>query len=798
MALAIAMTANLTMADGAQRPLTLPAQSLDRALVQIGEVYDISVVARQDLVAGLRAPAVTAQLSALQAVSQLLMDTGLSARELNDGSILVEAGTVASPPRPDSPDTLREQTRVSPPPREVEELVVVGTRFQQSLISRLRVDPREYPFTLDVLDREDLSRTGFIDPIQQVTTLANVTQSRSRPNVFVANFFTRGFPATLLINNRPSQDPDVGIYVDDSVIERIEVLKGATSIELGPVRPGGVINQVLKQPLAEDRVAFKLRGGSFDTFRGEVDLNEGALFGNDDVRGRLTFAYENSNAPQDEAERAFFVVRPVIEADLGRRTYITASASYLESDSVPLAGFPLFEDGTLPDSLTPSTYLGSEAEGVNRILQADAQLQHEFLDGLTLTMRGGFGSNESEERSYAGGYNYGGYSEFGYTGGIPFAYPYAYVYAPIGLEVDQDVLSAEATLSGSMRLFQREHDFVIGAAFRNETSAYDFVYDYYAYPVRVDINDPEAIEYPEVDLSDITFSLMDDLDVNIYSLFAEAILRPTDRLTIPLGLRYDTADGLAEGNAVEQDYDDLTFRGGVSYEVVDDANVYFSYAQSFIPQLFSQTREGPAAPETAENFEVGAKASFYGGRLSIDAALFSITRQNVATADPDNGPGEFFVVTVGEQRNRGIELSARAKPTPAITLTANYGYVDAEVTEDNELPIGQRLGRVPRHNAYLFASYAFQEGPARGLTIGGGIRFEGERLINERFPVPVDSYTLFDATVSYPFNNKLSITLNGLNLSDERYLSDLGFSGPSGGLQFAQPRALFVTINGQL
>ena len=58
-----------------------------------------------------------------------------------------------------------------------------------------------------------------------------------------------------------------------------------------------------------------------------------------------------------------------------------------------------------------------------------------------------------------------------------------------------------------------------------------------------------------------------------------------------------------------------------------------------------------------------------GGKMMSTVALFDLTKQNVATADPLN-PG--FNLAIGEVRSRGAEFDIQGEPTCRATWLA-YG-----------------------------------------------------------------------------------------------------------------------------
>jgi iron complex outermembrane recepter protein len=57
-------------------------------------------------------------------------------------------------------------------------------------------------------------------------------------------------------------------------------------------------------------------------------------------------------------------------------------------------------------------------------------------------------------------------------------------------------------------------------------------------------------------------------------------------------------------------------------------------------------------PETGEGYEIGLRARLLDEHLHLTAALFDITKQNVAKSDPDV---PFASIATGEQQSRGFE-----------------------------------------------------------------------------------------------------------------------------------------------
>jgi len=142
------------------------------------------------------------------------------------------------------------------------------------------------------------------------------------------------------------------------------------------------------------------------------------------------------------------------------------------------------------------------------------------------------------------------------------------------------------------------------------------------------------------------------------------------------------------------------------------------------PNLGQDINSKALEPERAEGFEVGVKAELLEGKLLATLAYFDITKRNVATSDPNN---PFFQVTTGAQRSNGIEFDLVGEILPGWNIIANYAYANARVTEDNTIPVGNRLFNAPYNSAGLWTTYQIQEGDLEGLGFGLGFNYVGDR-----------------------------------------------------------------------
>lgn len=792
---ALLMSAPIVMAqesgvEAETRMIDIPAGPLLSSVQELSEAYGVAILAPDSLVRGKTGSAVSGTFGPSQALDELLNGTGLQAEDAPGGNFVLSAIEVQGASDTQSVSISGDPIDVEPEPLVADTIVVQG-RFQNSLVNRLPVAKKELAVTLDEVGMADLDRLGFINPQESLLTIPNAVTGRVETSDGGVSIFLRGFRADFLVNNQaiPTFADNRGFAIDQSFIERYEVLKGPTSIAFGPVRPGGVINQVLRTPFDDNVYQVEATTSTFGGYRVEADLNQTELFRVEGLKGRLTVAQENIETAQEPADREVFAIRPIVEFDISDQTRLQLSGFYRDVEGVNQSYFPLNEDGTIPVEVDVDSFFGSANPLVNETWFAEGQFIHEFLDNLKLTLRGSYRDTETDNQYASGlyGYNgaYDGLSLDDRSAGI----------GAFRSTASMESYYGDAQLAGFFNLLGQRQDWLIGGTLSNLDRAAGFGF---LQGPTVDLSDPATYRIPQLNLSAAPINVFSDVREELRSIYGEVFIRPADGLTIPFGLRYDDLEQTlrlnltANGDPAKRNDEALTIRTGVNYAVNDQINVFYGYGESFSPQE-AIGRNGPLDPETAVNHEIGVKARLLDNALTLNAAIFHLTRRDVATNDPTRQPDEpFFQIVGGEVVADGFELSANWRVIPTLTLDINYGYNDTEITE----PIGGLIGRpeqIPEHNGSAYVTWR-PECQLDGLRFGGGVRFVSDRpLYEERVDNPdlfifnADGYAIIDVYAGYRFNENWDVQINVQNVADERYLQNLGFGQLGGGFRFGDP-----------
>ena len=158
------------------------------------------------------------------------------------------------------------------------------------------------------------------------------------------------------------------------------------------------------------------------------------------------------------------------------------------------------------------------------------------------------------------------------------------------------------------------------------------------------------------------------------------------------------------------------------------------------------------------------------------------------TPDPANPT---LSIQTGEQRSQGVELDVTGEVLPGWNVILSYAYTDAEVTEDNTFPVGNRLPNVPENQASLWTTYTIQEGDLEGLGFGLGLFYTGTRQGDLNNSFELGDYLRTDAALYYQ-KDRFNAALNFRNLFD---IDAPAFSIVRAATQRTEPFAIVVSIS---
>ncbi len=562
-------------------------------------------------------------------------------------------------------------------------------------------------------------------------------------------------------------------------IERVEVLKGASSVLYGRAEPGGVVNLVSKDPLRDHQVSFDFTGGRFNFFRPQVDAT-GRLFGTDKLLYRLNTAYQYEGNFRDVAPGKRVYVAPVLLWKPIEKLSINFQASYLHEVRGGDAGL-VAVNGRPADVEISRNY----GEPFNRAYQQNRN------GGI----RGRYDFNDKWYAQSAWRTQYFDYSLF-------MAFPAFFggpAVAADGKTVIRDLAWTDYTerwnysdsnVVGSFSTGKVRHNVVAGIEYGRQNGVYHhdfylgFILGPFGFPTTDVYRQTPAISFDAAQqfirsVQAFVFPSYFQLRVSATGAYAQDLITVTPKFKVLVGARFDHYKQRffdePTNTRTPLDNHRTNPRVGFVYQPHEAISLYASYGSSFVPQYpGAQTAVDSRVfkPSVGEQYEGGVKLNALNGKLTGTLALFHLTFSNLVVADPSN-PG--FSIQTGKQRSRGVELDVAANLWRGLNLTGNYAAMQATVTEDtNALLVGRLLPNTARHNGNLWATYRFEEAsPLRGFGLGAGVQAVGKRFTNLAHDAILPAFARVDATAFYERNasdrTRLRFALNVQNLTNRRY-----------------------------
>ncbi|HBQ2463924.1 TPA: ferrichrome porin FhuA [Klebsiella aerogenes] len=564
--------------------------------------------------------------------------------------------------------------------------------------------------------------------------------------------------------------------VDPYMLERVEVMRGPTSVLYGKSNPGGIVSMVSKRPTTEPLKEVQFKMGTDNLFQTGFDFSD-ALDEDGVFSYRLTGGARSNNEQQQNAEQQRYAIAPSFSWRPDDKTNFTF-LSYFQNE--PETGYygwlpkegtvqPLPNGGHLPTSFnegaTNNTYSRNQK-------MVGYSFEHGFNDTFTVRQNLRFSEMKVAQKSaYGTGLCNNSMNAFNSYCQSLTPEQQAH-YLGRGTVVDNERLqnfSVDTQLQSNFSTGNVDHILLTGVDYmrmRNDISAL------FGNAPSLDLNNLPSMS--SVDFGDaVPYQMNESKQTGIY-LQDQA---EWNKWVLTLGGRYDWSKQAttvrSDNGYIERNDHQFTWRGGINYLFDNGISPYVSYSQSFEPNAFSlySTPRVAYEPSKGEQYEAGVKYVPKDMPVVVTGAVYQLTKSDTLMADPNNALNQ---VPAGEIRSRGVELEAKAALNANINMTASYTYTDAIYTKDTNLK-GNTVVQVPKHMASLWGDYTFYDGPLSGLTLGTGGRFIGSSYGDPANTFKVGSAAVMDAVVKYDLARfgmaGSNIAVNVNNLLDREYVA---------------------------
>jgi outer membrane receptor for ferric coprogen and ferric-rhodotorulic acid len=751
-------------AQPVERNYDIPGGPLSGALARFAAEAGILLSADARLTEGKSTAGLRGRYAVQEGLNTLLNGTGLAAIDGPTGYVLEMLP-------PADKESLLPEVSVTGSADRLSDMPPEQPGFKaeyQESATKMPLSIRETPQSITVTTRESIDARQARDLSSALEMTAGVTSGRSADGGPFAGRGLGGGAGYIMRGQELDTKRDVridgavvsGNEFDLSAFERVEAVKGPSSVLYGQGSLGGFINMVRKKPKAERSASIMTQIGSFNTKRVEADV-AGAFDSDQRLLGRMTLAYDDSDAFIDHVETRTMVFAPGIEARIGDRTRALLQFLYQDDKYLPSRGVPLRLEGNeakMPNvdrSLFAGVPSQEKSSAQNNLFTVD--IDHEISDrwlGKLLLQKSG----QSRERFFDS-YANNGYLDA--SGDVT-------MYSDTSITKD-DNWAGELRLEGRFDALGREHAILVGFEQNQRKTHLAFGYTPLG-PGNIYTGEFQAANVLPGGARNQDY----DFDINTTSenraAYGQVVLSLFERTKLLAGLRFDQSDIRRRNNLTgtidEKRDEEPTWRLGLTQDFSNSITGYATYAQSFNPSVDARSESGTILdPETGEGVELGIKTEWFERRLGATVAVFRQELDNRPITDPNNNN---FSINGGLMRTDGLEVELTGSPVPGLTLGAASAWLDSEFIDPQDENFGTIPGGTVKRQSSLFVSYEIQRGTFVGLGMGATLINVGDRALGgEEF---VAGYERVDLNFYYRGLPKWDFSLQVRNLFDETYI----------------------------
>lgn len=555
--------------------------------------------------------------------------------------------------------------------------------------------------------------------------------------------------------------------VDLFDVERIDVVRGPSSVLYGQMAPGGFVNLVSKHPTEDLYHEVGLTVGTDRYVKATMDLG-GPIAGSDVFFYRLAASGRYNETNMDDVTSKRVSVSPSLMIKPEEGTSLTLLFNYTDDPaSAYPAGLPAagtaYANGSYPDIPYDFNVGDPDFDSFERrTSRLGYEFEHEFNDYLTFRQNLRYMHIESEHIGLSGR------SMSGTT----------ITRLASHLQEDVDTFVVDNQLQADFDTGPLAHTLLFGFDYQyadadrlmgtGSASSIDYLNPVYGAAIAV----PAFTSDTRQLTSQAGFYAQDQIEFG--------------KLNVTFGGRYDSYDietdttTLATGatTSTQQDSDAFTGRVGAAYLFDSGVAPYVSYATSFEPPTglgYSTTGGVVLDPVEGQQIEAGVKYQPEGSDGYLAASVYHLVQSNMTTSDAAHSG---YYLQVAEVTTTGVELEAKLAFDAGWNVTAAYTHIDAEMTENATAAyVGNSPYAVPEDAASLWVHYDVDDGALEGLGLGAGVRYIGSTYGDEANSFKVSPFTLFDVALDYDFGRRnpdlagLSLNVTASNIFNKEYVS---------------------------
>lgn len=662
----------------------------------------------------------------------------------------------------DSKNQLRFDLKVNNTLAEVE---VFGERYKQpeklETITRMPLRPSEQIQSISVISDKVIAEQGALTVTDVVKNVPGVTLFGSYGGVR-ESMSTRGYRGVPVLKNGVRVDSDFrtgSLTSDMQGVESVQVIKGSAAITQGIGNdigsPGGVINVVTKTPKFVNAGQVSVRTGSWGVFRPTFDV-QSVLDKKRTVAFRLNGAYERSDGFRSHVSKNSVYINPSLEWRPDDKTVVTLEMDYFNSDQTPDPGtINLDGDSVYALYKMPhDKFLGFDTDNVtNKTMTYAARITRQIADkislraayfnssynvdntGAAISNKRKAGQDNIRQRSLNRSLRDDKNSTFQldligrdvYTGSIKHTFQLGFDYKTNNLETNSYgyyVLNAKT----------KKKEFVSGVPIDN-------------------INVLEPISNTLVMPSASSLGISSDSlwvlgkaatsSASNYGIMAQEVMTINQYVKAILGLRYSSGssvDGTSTGSVKGDAWNPMF---GLMLSPLKNVNLFGSYTTTTSLRSASNKMSNgqEIGASMSSQWEVGVKSDWLDDKLRFNFTYFNILNENLSNTEYVEGTNQAtnYFIKAGDLKRQGIEVELSGRILDNLQVMLGYAYLDAKYQNSPSYVNGSAPMNAPMHTANGWLYYTVDKGLMKGLAMGLGAYYVGDRPVNE-FSLTPDSH----------------------------------------------------------
>ncbi|BDW95339.1 ligand-gated channel protein [Thalassospira tepidiphila] len=751
----------------AEHTFDIPAQSLTSALAQFGVQAGVQVSVDGALARGIDAPTINGTMRASTALEALLRGSGLDYDVTGDGTVVIEA--VTSSAGEEVLETLRVEANAaeaSDPTNAITDSFVASRSRTASKTDTPILDDSS---AVSVVTQKEMETRNVQDIQQAVSYTAGVQAGEYGSDVRYDYVRIRGFGQTNLGTYRDGLSSRIYNFTTSRPetygLQQVDVLKGSTSSLFGMNGPGGLVNMTTKRPQDEASGEVLTTIGE-NHLRGAGDVT-GPVGENSNWSYRLTALWQDAERGQDYSQDDRIYVAPAFSYTPNTDTKLTILTSYSDRESGLGYGFPAGIETSRDAFFGEPDFNNFDTEETN----IGYELSHQINDKLEFRQNARYTHVDLT------------YETVYLNDTTPLGNRYAFaIYGELDRFAIDNQLQYDTAINDTF-----DSKTLVGLDYNRDQNR-ERRFDGTASPI-----DPYNPSYCGISCINLNFTSDTEITQAAYGLYAQEQLTIADDWIATVGGRFDyvqsDTDTISSGTTDERDDHKFTSRFGLTYKATNEVSVYGNYSESYQPVYSSlASRPDGVKPQEGTQYELGVKYQPEAIDALFTAAVFDLTQENVSQYDS----GSATYKQIGEINSRGLELEGKMSLGEQTNMTVAYTFLDAEIKDDaTAANIGNRPANVPKHQASAWLDYTIPgQGALGDLTLGGGVRFVGERQRNDGNTETLPSNSVFDAAINYAVTDDVSLSVNATNLFDREYVSSNTF----GSRYYGEGRTVLATL----